>query len=100
MAEGKGFLESLFDISFRSSVAVNNRGFLYGLHVLVGLIAAVAFVVVGFQTSPTQGLINLIGALLGLFFWILYVRIALEFLLAVFRIAEAASPTSNTRQEH
>lgn len=93
MVEGKGFFESLFDFSFRNRVTTNNRGFLYGLHLLVGLIAAVAFVVMGFQTSPTQGLVNLIGALVGLFFWILYVRIILEFLLSVFRIAEAASPS-------
>jgi uncharacterized membrane protein len=100
MAEGKGFFESLLDFSFRDCVTTNNRRFIYGLHLLVGLIAAVALVVVGFQTSPTQGLINLIGALVGLFFWILYVRLTLEFLLAVFRIAEAASPTSHVRQEH
>jgi bacteriorhodopsin len=99
MAHGKGFLESLFDFSFRDSVTTNNRGFLYGLHLLVGLIAAVAMVVMGFQTSPTQGLIYLIAALVGLFFWILYVRIALEFLMAVFRIAEAASPSGDARQE-
>ena len=100
MAEGKGFFESLLDFSFRECITTNNRRFLYGLHPLVGLVAAVAFVVVGFQTSPTQGLINLIGALVGFFFWILYVRIALEFLLAVFRIAEAASPTPSVRGEH
>lgn len=99
MVGRRGFLESLFDFSFRGSVKTNYRGFLYGLHLLVGLIAAVAFVVVGFQISPTQGLINLIGGLVGLFFWILYVRITLEFLLAVFRIAEAASPSSNAREE-
>lgn len=92
MREGNGFFESLLDFSFHACVTVNNRKFLYGLHLLIGLIAAVAVVVVGFQTSPTQGLINLLGALVGYFFWILYVRIGLEFLLAVFRIAEVASP--------
>jgi hypothetical protein len=99
MTEGKGLFESLLDFSFRESVITNHGKFLYGLHLLVGLIAAVVFVVVGFQTSPTQGLINLIGASVGLFLWILYVRIALEFLLAVFRIAEAASPSTNVREE-
>jgi Domain of unknown function (DUF4282) len=99
MTEGKGLFESLLDFSFRESVTTNNHKFLYGLHLLVGLIAAVVYVVVGFQTSPTQGLINLIGASVGLFLWILYVRIALEFLLAVFRIAEAASPSTNVREE-
>ena len=99
MAEGKGFFESLLDLSFRESITTNYRKFLYGLHLLFGLIAAVVFVVVGFQTSPTQGLINLIGALVGLFLWILYVRIALEFLLAVFRIAEAASPSISVKED-
>ena len=99
MAEGKGFFESLLDFSFRECVTTNNRRLLYGLHLLVGLIAAVAVVVVGFQTSPTQGLINLIGALLGFFFWTLYVRIVLESLLALFRIAEAASPNANAGRE-
>lgn len=99
MPQGKGFFESLLDFSLRECVTTNNRKLLYGLHLLFGLIAAVALVVIGFQTSPTQGLINLIEALVGLFFWVLYVRIGLEFLLAVFRIAEAASPASNVREE-
>lgn len=93
MREGNGFFESLTDFSFHECVTVNSKGLLYGLHLLVGLVAAVAFVVVGFQTSPTQGLIDLIAAVVGFFFWVLYVRIWLEFLLAVFRIAEAASPS-------
>lgn len=95
MREGSGFFESLLDFSFRECVTVNSKRLLYGLHLLVGLVAAVAFVVMGFQTSPTQGLIDLIAAVVGFFFWVLYVRICLEFLLAVFRIAEAASPSRN-----
>lgn len=98
MREGNGFFESLMDFSFRECVTVNSKRFLYGLHLLVGLVAAVAFVVMGFQTSPTQGLIDLIAAVVGFFFWVLYVRIWLEFLLAVFRIAEAASPSRNVNE--
>lgn len=97
MPEGPGFLESLLDFSFRDCFTISYRKFLFGLHLLVGLIAGVAVVVVGFQASPTQGLINLIAAIVGFFFWVLYVRIGLEFLLAVFRIAEAASPTLPAR---
>lgn len=99
MAEGKGFFESLLDFSFRESITTNNRKLLYGLHLLVGLVAAVAYVVTGFQISPTQGLINLIAGLVAYFFWVLYVRMALECLLAVFRIAEVASPASTVREE-
>lgn len=99
MPEGRGFFESLADFSFRDCVTVDYRKFLYGLHLLVGLIAAVAVVVVGFQTSQNQGLINLAEAIVGLFFWVLYVRIGLEFLLAVFRIAETASPAPTGQEE-
>jgi len=56
---------------------------------LVGLIAAVAWVVMSFQQAPVQGLLALLGALLGYFFWILYCRVALEVLAAVFRMANA-----------
>lgn len=99
MPEGRSFFEALLDFSFRDCITVNNRKFLYGLHLLVGLIAAVAVVVVGFQASPTQGLINLIGAIIGYFFWVLYVRIGLELLLAVLRIAAATSPAPTGREE-
>jgi uncharacterized protein DUF4282 len=66
--------------------------FLYAMHLLVGLIAAVAWVVVSFQQAPIQGLLALLGALVGYFFWILYCRVALEVLAAVFRMAEAIAP--------
>jgi hypothetical protein len=48
LAEGNGFFESSLDFSFRECVTTNNRRFLYGLHLLAGLIVAVAVVVVGF----------------------------------------------------
>ena len=48
------------------------------------------FVVVfnGFQASTSQGLLTLLLAVVGYFLWILYVRVALEFLVAMFRTAE------------
>lgn len=98
-AEGTGFFESLFDSSFRESITTNNQKLLYGLHPLAGLIAAVVCVVQGFQISPTQGLINLLASLVAYFFWILYDRIVLEFLLAVFPIGEAAAPSTNAHAE-
>lgn len=99
MSDQRRFFETLLDFSFRDCITVPHRKYLYGLHIIVGLSAAVAVVVVGFQASPTQGLINLIGAVVGFFFWVLYVRIGLEFLLAVFRIADAASPSTAGYEE-
>jgi hypothetical protein len=43
----------------------------------------------GFQVSTAQGLLVFMLAVVGYFFWILYVRIGLEFLVTVFRTADA-----------
>jgi Domain of unknown function (DUF4282) len=73
--------------------------FLYAVHLLVGLIAAVAWVVVSFQQAPVQGLNALPGALVGYFFWILYCRVVLEVLAAVFRMADAIAPDRGSVQQ-
>jgi hypothetical protein len=92
MPEAKGMWEGLMDFSFRSYATPRMLKFLYALHLLVGLIAAVAWVVLAFQQAPVQGLVALLGALVGYFVWILYCRIALEVLAAVFRMADAIAP--------
>ena len=88
----KGFFESLLDFSFRDLVTPQSLAFLYGLHLLAGLIAAVVLVANAFRDSTSQGLLMLVISIVGFFFWTLYVRIILETLQAIFRIADAASP--------
>ena len=51
-----------------------------------------AWVVLAFQKAPVQCLFTLLGALVGYFLWILYCRVALEVLAALFRIADAVAP--------
>ena len=84
--------EGLMDFSFRRYATPKMLKFLYAIHLLAGLIAAVAWVVLAFQQAPAQGLVALLGALAGYSLWILYCRVALEVLAAVFRIADAAAP--------
>ena len=84
----KGFWESLLDFSFREPVARKYAKLLYGIHLLVGLVAGVAVVASSFQASLAQGLLALIVSAVALFFWVVYVRVTLEFLLAVFGTAE------------
>jgi hypothetical protein len=88
----KGFFESLLDFSFREWVTPRSLALIYGLHLLAGLIAAVVFVANGFREATSQGLLMLVVCIVGFFFWTLYVRIVLETLQAIFRIADAASP--------
>src|SRR5580704_17942854 len=94
MPEAKGMWEGLMDFSFHSYATPGTLKFLYAIHLLGGLIAAVAWVVLAFQQAPVQGLLALLGALVGYFLWALYCRVALEVLAAIFRMANAIAPSS------
>jgi xanthosine utilization system XapX-like protein len=92
MSEAKGMFEGLMDFSFRRYVTPKMLTFLYAIHLLAGLIAGVAWVVLALQQAPVQGLLTLLGALVAYSLWILYCRVALEVLSAVFRMASAIAP--------
>ena len=94
MADQKGFFERLLDFSFQYFITPKYAKLLYGLHLLLGLIVGTWFVFNGFQTSTSEGLLVLLLALVGYFLWILYVRVTLEFLVAVFRTADNISRAS------
>lgn len=99
IADQKGFFERLLDFSFHHFITQKYAKFLYGLHLLLGLIVATWFVFTGFQTSTSQGLLVLLLALVGYFLWIIYVRVVLEFLVAMFRTAENISRASGSSHE-
>jgi len=99
MAEDKGFFETLLDFSFQHFVAQKYVKLLYALHLLVGLIAAIGMVFNGFQVSTSQGLLFLLLAVVAYFFWILYVRVTLEFLVAFFRTADNIARVSGAPRE-
>ena len=100
MPEAKGMWEGLMDFSFRSYDIPKMLRFLYALHLLAGLIAGVAWAVLAFQQAPVQGLLALLGALVGYSLWILYCRVILEVLAAVFRMADAIAPERGSSQQH
>ena len=88
LSEGKGFFERLLDFSFEHYITQKYAKLLYGVHLLLGLIVGTWYVFTGFQTSTSQGLLTLLLALVGYFLWVVYVRVGLEFLVAMFRTAE------------
>lgn len=92
MVEARNMWEGLFDFSFRTFATPKMLKFLYALHLLCGLIAGVAWVVLGFQQTAAQGLVTLLAAVFLYFLWILYCRIVLEVLGAIFRMAEVIAP--------
>lgn len=96
--EGKGFFERLLDFSFQHFITQKYAKLLYGIHLLLGLIVGTWYVFNGFQTSTSQGLLSLLLAVVGYFLWILYLRVALEFLVAMFRTAEDIARASGGRE--
>jgi hypothetical protein len=88
MPEDKNFFAGLFDFSFQQQLTRRLVKVLYIIGILAGGIAVVTCVVLGFQQSPAQGLINLVAGIVALFVGILILRLALELSLLVMRIAE------------
>src|SRR5579863_7541884 len=71
----KSLIENLMDFSFQRLVTPHMLKMLYGVHLLIGLIAAVWFVFSGFQTSTSNGLLALILGMAAMLLWIVYCRI-------------------------
>ncbi len=88
MADQKGLFQGLADLSFREYVTVSKVKFLYILAMVLGAIVALFVVFKGLQESPAQGVLAIILAAVGLFLWVLYIRVVLESLMAVFRISD------------
>jgi len=82
-----GLIENLMDFSFQRLVTPRLLKMLYSVHLLIGLVAAVWFVFSGFQTSTSNGLLALILGVPAMLLWIVYCRIVVELLAAVFRAA-------------
>ena len=87
VAREKSLIENLMDFSFERMVTPRMLKMLYGLHLLMGLVAAIWFVFNGFQNSTSSGLLALIIGFAAMLLWIVYCRIVVELLAVVFRAA-------------
>jgi hypothetical protein len=85
----KRFLASLFDVSFSSLVTTKVIKVIYVLSMILIGLAALFFVVAAFTQSAVGGLITLviIAPFLSLLY-LIYVRVLLEIVIAIFRIME------------
>jgi Domain of unknown function (DUF4282) len=91
----KSLIENLLDFSFARMMTPRMLKALYGVHLLMGLIAAVWFVFSGFQTSTSNGLLALILSVAGMALWTVYCRIIVELLAVVFRAAQVITNSQN-----
>jgi Domain of unknown function (DUF4282) len=84
----KNFFVGLFDFAFEQLLLRRIVKLLYVISILAGGITVVAYVVLGMQQSPAQGLIALAAGIVALFVGVLIVRVLLELALLIQRIAE------------
>ncbi len=89
MPDDKNFFAGLVDFSFQQQLTRRIVKVLYIIGILAGSICVVTYVVLGFQQSPAEGLINLGAGLASLFVGILIWRGLLELALVVLRISES-----------
>ena len=88
MPRDKSLIENLLNFSFERMLTPRMLKMLYGVHLLIGLIAAVWFVFSGFHTSTSDGLLALILGFAAMLLWIVYCRVVVELLAVVFRAAQ------------
>jgi hypothetical protein len=88
MPDDRNFFAGLFDFAFSHSLLRRLVKLLYVLAIIFGGITVVACVVLGYQQSPAQGLINLVAGIVALFVGVLVTRLLLELALQILRIAE------------
>jgi len=88
MPDEKNFFAGLFDFSFSHSLLRRLVKLLYVISILFGGIAVVACVVIGYQQSPAQGLINMVAGIVSLFVGTLVVRLLMELCLVILRVAD------------
>jgi len=88
-AQARGFLASLFDLSFTSFVASKLIKVLYVIAIAVTAVVALSFALAGFSKDVASGLLMLIIVTPLVFLaGVIYARVVLEIIIVVFRMAE------------
>lgn len=99
MAQKKGFIQSFFDFSFSSFVAVKIAGVLYAINIVgAGLFAFSVIISSFFFKFFFYGIGALIVVPLLYLMYIVFIRLSLEAMVVLFRIAENTARTAeNTK---
>ena len=98
MAQKKGFIQSFFDFSFSSFVAVKIAGVLYAINIVGAGLFAFSVIISMFVKGFINGIVALTVVPLLYFLYILFTRLSLEAMVVLFRIAENTARTAeNTK---
>ena len=86
--EAKGFFTALFDFSFSSFITTKLVKFVYIISLALAAIGLLAVIISGFMTGVMGGLLVLILSPVIALLEIMAIRMSLELVIVVFRIAE------------
>lgn len=86
--QAKGFLGALFDFSFSEFITTKIIKVLYALAIVISGLVSIGWILKGFSLSFSAGLLALILIPLIFLLYVIAVRIWLELVIVIFRIAE------------
>ena len=96
----KGFFATLLDLSFTRFISIELIKLIYVVSLALVLVAGITAVVYAFTFGVLEGIGALILAPIIIFLYILLVRVILEIIIVVFRIAESTRIIAeNTSQQ-
>lgn len=87
----RGFITSLFDLSFSDFITTKIVKFLYILGIIIAAIVSLTAIVSGFGLGAGRGIITLILSPVIFLLMVIFYRIWLEMIIVIFRIAEHTS---------
>jgi hypothetical protein len=93
--QNTGFLGSLFDFTFANFITARLIRVLYALGLLLAALMALVMIGSGFTQGFTTGLLFLILGPLVFLVTAMYLRVVLEVLIVIFRIAENVETIAN-----
>ena len=93
-AELRALLDLVLDFSFRRFITPRLIRLLYALSLLAALLAAISWMVNGFNVSWYYGLFTVVTGPVAFVLYVLAARVVMELVLAIFQIAEHAQRTA------
>ncbi len=88
MDDNKGLLATLYDFSFTKFITTKLVKLLFAIGLVLAVIGAIAFIAAGFRVNAGLGVLALLVSPLIFLVYSLLVRVYLEIIIVVFRIAE------------
>lgn len=97
--ETRALFAMLFDFSFKRFLTPRLVRVLYSLSLLAALLSALAWMASGFRVGIANGLFTLVTGPIAFLLYVLTARVAMELVLAIFRIAEHVEKLPTSRND-